>query len=153
MEGDTYYIYVLKVSNGGYYVGSTKNLHKRLVSHFGKGGGGATGTRESKPIYIDSIYTIIDYKVGALYAHIIAEIHVASKYADTFGANLVRGAKHGQGWNDIPSASSLKIIKYVRKYMTSTDGIRLNSVLKEFSIPEDSYWYGKRKERFVNGLN
>ena len=95
MNGDAYFVYVLKLENGGHYVGSTKNLFKRIKNHFNVGG--AIATKESKPIAIIEVLLINDHKIEFDYAHLILEISVAIRYSKEYGANMVRGAKHGKG--------------------------------------------------------
>ncbi len=117
MDGDIYYVYVLRLENNGYYIGSTKNLLQRIKKHFSIGG--AIATKEIKVIEIVEILRIKDYKVGFEYAHLILEISTAIKYSNDYGANMVRGAKHGKGWDDFPTPNGVKEIKRVNHFMNT----------------------------------
>ncbi|GAA4106188.1 hypothetical protein GCM10022393_00500 [Aquimarina addita] len=119
MEGDLYFIYVLKLENGGFYVGSTKNLKKRLRTHFKNGG--AMATKEYKAIEIVEIKKLVDYKMKHGFAHGNLEIGTAIQYSKKYGKHLIRGAKHGNGWQDEPSSNSIKIIARFTKFMSSND--------------------------------
>ena len=141
MEGVQYYIYILQLANGGYYVGCTKNIEKRLALHFGSGG--SIATKEIKAVCIDRIYNLVDYKIGREFAHAVAEILIACRYSDVFGTHLVRGAKHGEGWGDSPSPNSLKIIQQVRGLANSAEYIRLMRQINLFYFVHPSYWVGK----------
>lgn len=141
MEGVRYYIYILKLAHGGYYIGCTKNIEKRLAAHFRSGG--AIATKENKAVCIDRIYTLIDYKIGGEFAHTIAEVLIACRYCDVFGSDLVRGAKHGKGWDDSASPNSLKIIQRVRTLANNAEGIKLIHRINAFYFVNPSYWVGK----------
>lgn len=141
MEGVQYYIYILQLAHGGYYIGCTKNIEKRLAVHFGNGG--SIATKEIKTVCIDRIYTLVDYKVGREFAHAIAEVLIACRYCDVFGNHLVRGAKHGKGWNDSISSNGLKIIQRVRALANSAEGINLMQRINPFHFEDSSYWAGK----------
>ncbi len=141
MEGITYYIYILQLAHGGYYVGCTKNIENRLAVHFRSGG--SVATKEIKAVCIDRIYTLVDYKIGGLYAHAFAEIFIACRYCDIFGHHLVRGAKHGKGWDDSVSPNGLKIINQVRALAKSEEGIKLMQRIRPYHFSAHSYWVGK----------
>lgn len=141
MEGVQYYIYILQLAHGGYYIGCTKNIEIRLAVHFGNGG--SIATKEIKAVCIDRIYTLVDYKIGKEFAHAIAEVLIACRYCDVFGNHLVRGAKHGKGWNDSISSNGLKIIQRVRILANSADGINLMHRINPFYFEDSSYWAGK----------
>lgn len=137
MEGELYYVYVLKVANGGYYVGSTKNLEGRIKTHFSVGG--AIATKESSPVEVVEVLKLIDYKIGARDAHLILEIATAVKYALVYGSSKVRGAKHGKDWKDSPTPSGLKIIHGIKSFikteayqllMKRVDHVTINHDLK-----------------------
>ena len=141
MEGVQYYIYILQLAHGGYYVGCTKNIEKRLAVHFRNGG--SIATKEIKAVCIDRIYTLLDYKVGREFAHTIAEVLIACRYCDVFGSHLVRGAKHGKGWDDSASSNGLKIIQRVRTLANNAEGIELMHRINPFYFADSSYWAGK----------
>lgn len=141
MDGVTYYIYILHLAHGGYYVGCTKNIEKRLAVHFRSGG--SIATKGIKAVYIDRIYTIIDYKIGAMYAHVIAEVLIACGYCDIFGPRLVRGAQHGKGWNDSPTPNGLKIINRVRRLANIEEGIALIQKIEPYYFEPSAYWFEK----------
>ena len=132
MIGDIYYVYVLRLTNGGFYVGSTKNLEIRLRSHFNSGG--AIATKESKPVYIVEILTLVDYQIGGDYAHSIIEILVANNYAENYGYHLVRGAKHGMGWKDHPTKNGLRIIKRLQKFSKTTECEKLREKVSKIDF-------------------
>lgn len=136
MEGITYYIYILQLAHGGYYVGCTKNIGQRLGVHFGRGG--SIATKEIKTVCIDRIYTLVDYKIGNLYAHAIAEILIACRYCDVFGPHLVRGAKHGKGWDDSASPNGLRMINLVRTLAKSEEGIKLIQRIRPYYFDDPS---------------
>lgn len=141
MEEIQYYIYILQLAHGGYYIGCTKNIEKRLTTHFRNGG--SIATKEIKAVCIDRIYTLIDYKIGGEFAHTIAEVLIACRYCDVFGTHLVRGGKHGKGWDDSASSNSLKIIQRVRTLANSAEGIKMMHRINPFYFVNPSYWVGK----------
>ena len=153
MDGHIYYIYVLKLKNNGFYVGSTRNLLQRIKKHFSIGG--AIATKESKPIKIIEILKIQDYKMEIEYAHLVLEIGTAIRYSDDYGENMVRGAKHGKGWNDIPSPYSIKIIKQVRRYMNTGSYKAMLKQIETFDSFKDSLLEDSQRfieERMFNKL-
>jgi predicted GIY-YIG superfamily endonuclease len=50
------------LENGGFYVGCTRNLAKRLMEHFEKGG--AMAIRESRPVAVEKTYQFEDCLFG-----------------------------------------------------------------------------------------
>lgn len=135
MNGDLYYVYVLKLSNKGFYIGSTKNLENRIKKHFSIGG--SIATKESKPIEVVEICEIIDYKMKFEYAHIILEISTAIKFANTHGKNQVRGAKHGMGWDDSPTPNGLRVIKKVQSLMGTEEFQQMIEKVKYHKLFDD----------------
>jgi len=125
-----YYIYVLKLGNGGRYVGATRNVTRRLREHFDVGG--SVATRESRPIAIEIIYSLNDYKIGAQDAHYVAEVMIANDCEESYGNNSVRGAQHGMGWGDSPSKNQEKIIRRIKKLSLTDDGTRLRNSLTRY---------------------
>lgn len=141
MEGGKYYVYVLKLSNGGWYVGSTKNCYNRILSHFSTGG--AIATKESKPLCVEKVYSLIDYMIGKEAAHLRAEVLIANDYAERYGYDKVRGAKHGMGWNDNPSANSLRFIRRCQNFAKTRAGSALMRSLKIIDHSEISEMVSK----------
>ena len=103
-KDELYYIYVLRVEGNGWYVGSTQSFERRMRSHFGKGG--AVATKERRALEIEEVFELRDYQIRTDCAHERAEVLIAQRYAQLYGMNSVRGAKHGKGWNDQPSPGS-----------------------------------------------
>ncbi|MCH2241331.1 MAG: hypothetical protein MK041_05245, partial [Aquabacterium sp.] len=58
-----------------------------------------------------------------------AEVLVAQRYAQLYGMNSVRGAKHGKGWDDQPSPGNLRDIERYNKFANSAEGERLMAAL------------------------
>lgn len=127
-KDELYYIYVLRVDGGGWYVGSTQNFERRMRSHFGKGG--AVATKERKALAIKEVFELRDYQIHTDCAHERAEVLVAQQYAKSYGMNSVRGAKHGKGWDDQPSPGNLRDIERYNKFAASVDGERLLAALR-----------------------
>ncbi len=48
------YTYVLKLSNGDWYIGSTDNLKRRMAAHKTSNGGRTTGIYEGELIYVEA---------------------------------------------------------------------------------------------------
>jgi predicted GIY-YIG superfamily endonuclease len=90
---ELYYIYVLRLENNGWYVGSTKSFENRMRSHFGRGG--SIATKERRVIGIEEVFELMDYQIRTDCAHERAEVIIAAKYAEIYGDAAVRGAKHG----------------------------------------------------------
>lgn len=114
------FVYVLRLKNGGWYVGSTRNLKKRIGEHLGAGG--AKATRESNPIVIEKIYQFEDRYFGSEPARLRLEVFVASQYADHYGSDRVRGAKHGRGWDSGPTRNDLRFVRRARAFFQSAIG-------------------------------
>ena len=130
VEGEKYYIYILRLSNDGWYVGSTKNIYNRMLTHFSIGG--SIATKEFKPVRIEKIFTMTDYMIGSNFAHRIAEVLIANKYAKSFGYDKIRGAKHGKSWNEYPNQYSLKIIKRYQGFARKDAGRVLRDSIAVF---------------------
>lgn len=128
---EMYYIYVLAIEGGGFYIGSTKSFERRMRGHFGKGG--SIATRERRAIAIHQVLRLMDYQIRTDCAHERAEVIVAHLYAQKYGVENVRGAKHGKGWGDKPSSGNLRDIGRYAKFAETDEGINL---LKEL-IPVD----------------
>ncbi|AYW95468.1 MULTISPECIES: GIY-YIG nuclease family protein [Yersinia] len=127
-KDEIYYIYVLRLEGGSWYVGSTKRFENRMRSHFGQGG--SIATKQRKAIAIDKVFEIRDYQIQSFCAHEKAEILVAIHYANQFGAENIRGAKHGKGWDDKPTEGNLRDIKKCSQFALTSDGKILISALK-----------------------
>ena len=125
----TCYIYVLSLPFARWYVGCTTTFDKRMYTHFTKGG--AMATKECLPLSIEKVYQLVDYRIKTTPARQVAEVLVANFYAMKYGYDKVRGAKHGQGWNDCASVNSLKIIKRFQKIKDLDEGVLLKSRLKK----------------------
>ena len=129
---EPYFIYVLRLEFGRWYVGSTKTLAKRLRTHFSRGG--AIATKECCPIDIEVIYRLLDYQIRTDCAHERAEVIVAATFADRYGGEKVRGGKHGKGWSDVPSPGNLRDIDRYMKFARTAEGLKLMSSLQRLSI-------------------
>ena len=127
-KDELYYIYVLRVEGNGWYVGSTQSFERRMRSHFGKGG--AVATKERRALEIEEVFGLRDYQIRTDCAHERAEVLIAQRYAQLYGMNSVRGAKHGKGWNDQPSPGKLRDIERYNKFATSIEGERLLAALR-----------------------
>lgn len=127
-KDELYYIYVLRVEGGGWYVGSTKNFERRMRGHFGRGGG-AVATKERRALSIEEVFELRDYQIRTDCAHEQAEVIVAQRYAKLYGMNAIRGAKHGKGWNDQPSPGNLRDIERYNKFALSAEGEQLLAAL------------------------
>ncbi|WP_159252281.1 GIY-YIG nuclease family protein [Xanthomonas phaseoli] len=127
-KDELYYIYVLRVDGGGWYVGSTQNFERRMRSHFDKGG--AVATKERRVLAIEEVFELRDYQIRTDCAHERAEVLIAQRYAKLYGMNSVRGAKHGKGWDDQPSPGNLRDIERYNKFATSIEGERLLAALR-----------------------
>jgi len=57
-KDELYYIYVLRVEEGGWYVGSTQNFERRMRSHFGKDG--AIATKERRALEVEEVFELRD---------------------------------------------------------------------------------------------
>ena len=122
MKPDLHYVYVLRLENGGFYVGCTRNLVKRLMEHFGKGG--AMATRESRPVAVEKIYQFEDCLFGKGPARLRLEVFIASEYAVKHGFARVKGAKHGRRWNSAPTRNDLRFIHRFRAFFQCPEGQR-----------------------------
>lgn len=126
-QAEPYFIYVLRLEQGRWYVGSTKNLARRMRSHFSRGG--ATATRECPPVSIEAIYRLIDYQIRTDCAHERAEVMVATRIAEQYGYSNVRGAKHGKGWGDAASPNNLRDIARYSRFALTDEGQQLMASL------------------------
>jgi predicted GIY-YIG superfamily endonuclease len=124
-----YYIYVLRVEGDRWYVGSTLNFERRMRSHFGRGG--AVATKELRALAIEEVFELRDYQIRTDCAHERAEVIIAQRYAQAYGMHSVRGAKHGKGWNDLPSPGNLRDIKRYNKFAGTEQGMQLLAVLRK----------------------
>jgi len=131
---ETYYIYVLRLEGGRWYVGSTKSIERRMRSHFSRGG--AIATRECCPISIETIYQLTDYQIRTDCAHERAEVIIAMQIALQHGPQNVRGAKHGKSWAENPSPNNLRDIERYRRFATTEEGRFLMASLKQVPICE-----------------
>lgn len=77
-------IYVLKLENGKYYVGSTNNLQRRLSQHIL--GQGCMWTQKYKPCNIIELERCEDFK----------EDMITKKYMKLYGIDNVRGGQYSQ---------------------------------------------------------
>ncbi|MGJ7568879.1 GIY-YIG nuclease family protein [Variovorax sp. GB1R11] len=124
-----YYIYVLRVEGDRWYVGSTLNFERRMRSHFGRGG--AVATKELRALAIEEVFELLDYQIRTDCAHERAEVIIAQRYAQAYGMHSVRGAKHGKGWNDLPSPGNLRDIQRYNKFAVTEQGMQLLAVLRK----------------------
>jgi hypothetical protein len=118
-----YYIYVLRVEQDGWYIGSTRNFERRMRSHFGRGG--SVATKERKAVAVEAVFELMDYQIRTDCAHERAEVLIAHRYASLYGPQNVRGAKHGKGWSDFPTVGNQRDIERYRKFSLTSDGQRL----------------------------
>lgn len=134
-KAEFYFIYVLHLEQGRWYVGSTKDISKRMRTHFSRGG--AIATRQCVPLRIASIYRLTDYQIRTDCAHERAEVIVAAQLAALYGAEKVRGGKHGKGWTDLSSPGNLRHIERYSRFARTEDGRRLLAAL-ELLRPEEA---------------
>lgn len=127
-KDELYYIYVLRVAGAAWYIGSTRSFERRMRSHFGKGG--AVATKERRALAIEEVFELRDYQIRTDCAHERAEVLVAQRYANLYGMGVVRGAKHGKGWDDQPSLGNMRDIERYNKFAKSVDGERLMAALR-----------------------
>jgi hypothetical protein len=116
----TRFVYVLRLANGGFYVGVTRHLVERINKHFI--GRGAIATRESRPLAIEKIYQFEDRFFGRTPARLALEVFIASQYAERHGPEKVRGAKHGRGWDFQPSRNDRYFIRRFRNFFQKPEG-------------------------------
>lgn len=131
---ETYFIYVLRLEGGRWYVGSTKSIERRMRSHFSRGG--SVATRECCPLSIDAVYKLTDYQIRTDCAHERAEVIIAMQIALQYGQANVRGAKHGKGWADTPSPNNLRDIERYRRFANTLEGKFLIASLEQVPIHE-----------------
>lgn len=131
---ETYFIYVLRLEGGRWYVGSTKSIERRMRSHFSRGG--AIATRECCPISLDTVYKLTDYQIRTDCAHERAEVIIAMQIALQYGQQNVRGAKHGKGWEDKPSPNNLRDIERYRRFANTQEGRFLLASLEQVPVHE-----------------
>ncbi len=127
-KDELYYVYVLRLEGNVWYVGSTKSFERRMRSHFGRGG--SLATKEKRVVAIHEVLELRDYQIRTDCAHERAEVLIAIRYAERYGAHAVRGAKHGKGWSDQPSAGNLRDIGRYRKFAATPDGVKLTEALR-----------------------
>ena len=99
-----------------------------MRSHFGKGG--AVAPKERRALAIEEVFELRDYQIRTDCAHERAEVLVAPRYAQLYGMNSVRGAKHGKGWHEQPSPGNLRDIERYNKFANSAEGERLMAALR-----------------------
>jgi hypothetical protein len=129
MNSIDHYVYVLRLANGGFYVGCTRNLPGRIAEHFEKGG--AMATRESNPIAIEKIYRFKNCFFGKEPARLRLEVFIASQFADQHGIEKVRGAKHGRGWDTKPTRNDLRFIRRFRNFFSTAEGVKFLELVTE----------------------
>lgn len=132
MKSVTHYVYVLRLENGGFYVGGTRHLAPRLAEHFEKGG--AMATRESRPVGVEKIYQFKDCLFGKETAHLRFEVFIASEFAERHGIARVKGAKHGRGWDSTPTRNDLRFIRRFRAFFQSPEGKRWLATVTEIEL-------------------
>lgn len=94
-KDELYYIYVLRVEENGWYVGSTQSFERRMRSHFGKGG--AVATKEAGITYTYKVNNLADW---AKKPEVHAAFPVVKSILDGVGS---KESKHAikltsQGW-------------------------------------------------------
>jgi hypothetical protein len=98
MEGNTTNIYILRLTNGKYYVGKTNDVQKRYWEH--KVGKGAEWTRKYPPECVQSI--IRD-------ASPFDEDRYVKEYMSKFGVDSVRGGSYSQTILDDAQKSAIEM--------------------------------------------
>ena len=86
-----FYIYVLELEDGNYYIGQTRNVDKRFKSH--KQGKGSEWTRLHKPVKVvetRETRALLESEAAVI------EDEVAVEYAITYCADHVRGGGYSQ---------------------------------------------------------
>lgn len=91
IQSKPFYLYVLELEDGCYYVGCTRWPDKRLANHMA--GTGALWTQKHKPIRrIELVNTFITNKRTVQ----LMEDQLTIKYAEKYGADFVRGGGYCQ---------------------------------------------------------
>ena len=85
-----WYLYVLELENGCYYVGITLYIERRINEHF-SGEGGANFTRINKPIKLIESYSCQTYDREIAYK---MENEKTIEYAIKYGGDKVKGGRY-----------------------------------------------------------
>ena len=128
------YVYVLRLENGGFYVGGTRHLANRLAKHWAKGG--AMATRASRPVAVEKVFQFEDGLCGKGLIHRRLEVFIASEYAERHGIARVKGAKHGRGWDSVPTRNDLRFIRRSRAFFRRAEGQRWLASVRESDLDE-----------------
>ncbi|GIQ84156.1 hypothetical protein KIPB_005600 [Kipferlia bialata] len=107
MPENYFYVYVLRLAHGKYYVGKTTNVKRRLVEH--RTNKGAAFTREHR------VLGTVPYRIH-LCSNVFAENMYTIKYMSQFGIDNVRG---GMWTRDTLTLHEREHI--VREIATATD--------------------------------
>jgi putative endonuclease len=54
------YTYVLRLTNGQWYIGSTEDIDRRLAEHIAKAGGRTTGMYDGELVYVEACRSIVE---------------------------------------------------------------------------------------------
>ncbi|MBK8857933.1 MAG: GIY-YIG nuclease family protein [Opitutaceae bacterium] len=123
------FVYVLRLKNGGFYIGSTRAPLQRISAHFH--GQGARATREHRPVAIEAIYSIPEDDRGPPSTRERLETHLANRYVEKYGLTRVRGGDHCSAWNETPSADAQRLLAWGRRFLRDkADRSWLRSVRK-----------------------
>ena len=93
-----FYIYVLELVDGKYYVGKTHHLNDRIRGHLFNSG--ATWTKIYPPIKFEKIYVLND---------VLDEDKIVKRYMQTKGINNVRGGAYCQ--ENLPKCQQQALVK------------------------------------------
>lgn len=95
IRGSLRCVYVLKLENDCWYVGSTRRLRARLRQHCS--GKGAWCTRMSKPVLLEAVYFLPDgISPRGMCRY---EEMITLQLVDMYGAERVRGAQYCHDWS------------------------------------------------------
>lgn len=96
----TIYLYVLRLENGCWYVGMTRNVRKRFEQH--QKNKGSMWTRKNRPV---EIHQIIDTKTNDDSEASIMEDRLTLDWAEAQGYDYVRGGGYSQTKPQWPRSS------------------------------------------------
>ncbi|HTL66187.1 MAG TPA: GIY-YIG nuclease family protein [Lacunisphaera sp.] len=117
------YVYVLRLRNGLWYVGSTQMLASRLHEHFY--GGGADATRKSRPVRVEALFAFQErrHRWGGNLRRV--ETCIAYRLAEKVGAHLIRGAMHGHVCDAFPPPPDRHFVRRTKLFFLTNAGKKL----------------------------
>ena len=85
-----WYVYVLELEGGHYYVGKTRDVDRRTLEHFALTNDGAEWTREHKPIQVLQVTSVPEVCLPASFY----ENLVTKQYMMRYGIDSTRGGSY-----------------------------------------------------------